>query len=64
MIDSGEKSIYQKILREIKLRDKKDKTRKISPLVIPKGIVIDNNGSLKIHNQISFFGKYRHESRI
>ena len=57
MIDSGEKSIYQKILREIKLRDKKDKTRKISPLVIPKGaIVIDNNGSFKnTVNQIRFF---------
>ena len=57
LIDSGEKSIYQKILREIKLRDKKDKTRKISPLVIPKGaIVIDNNGSFKnTVNQIRFF---------
>ncbi len=46
LIDCGEKSIYRKILKEIKLRDKKDTTRKNSPLVIPKGAhIIDNNGS-------------------
>ena len=46
LIDSGEKSIYQKILKEIILRDKKDKTRKNSPLVIPEGsLVINNSGS-------------------
>ena len=43
LIDAGEKSIYQKILKEIKLRDKKDKTRKLSPLVIPNGAHIINN---------------------
>ena len=32
LIDSGEKSIYPKILKDIKLRDKKDKLRKNSPL--------------------------------
>ena len=48
LIDSGEKSIYPKILKEIKLRDKKDKQRKHSPLVIPKGAhIIDNNGSFR-----------------
>ena len=48
LIDSGEKSIYQKILKEIKLRDKQDKLRKYSPLIVPKGAyVIDNNGSFK-----------------
>ena len=47
MIDSGEKSIYRQILKEIKLRDKKDKNRKNSPLIIPKGAyVINNNNSL------------------
>ena len=46
LIDSGEKSIYQKILKEIILRDKKDKTRKNSPLVIPEGsVIINNSGS-------------------
>ena len=45
LIDSGEKSIYQKILKEIKLRDKQDRLRKNSPLVIPKkAYIIDNNG--------------------
>jgi cytidylate kinase len=43
LIDKGEKSIYQKILKDIKLRDKKDKSRKISPLVVPKGAKIINN---------------------
>ncbi len=43
LIDSGEKSIYPKILKEIKLRDKNDKSRKNSPLVIPKGAKIINN---------------------
>ena len=49
MIDSGEKSIYRKILKDIKLRDRQDKIRKYSPLIIPKGaVIIDNNGSFKV----------------
>ncbi len=48
LIDSGEKSIYPQILKDIKLRDKKDKNRKNSPLVIPKdAIIIKNNESFK-----------------
>ena len=48
LIDSGEKSIYPKILKDIKLRDKKDKSRNNSPLVIPKNaFIIDNNGSFQ-----------------
>ena len=43
LIDNGEKSIYLKILKDIKLRDKIDKTRKISPLVVPRGAKIINN---------------------
>ena len=43
LIDNGEKSIYLKILKDIKLRDKIDKTRKNSPLVVPKGANIINN---------------------
>ena len=55
LIDSGEKSIYRKILKEIKLRDHKDKIRKNSPLVIPKGAyIVDNNGAFKeTANQIN-----------
>ena len=57
MIDLGEKSIYAKILKEIKLRDKQDIRRSNSPLVIPKGAnVIDNSGlfnnTLKKINQL------------
>ena len=45
LIDLGEKSIYAEILEEIKLRDKQDKARSNSPLVIPKGAnIIDNSG--------------------
>ncbi len=52
LIDSGEKSIYPKILKDIKLRDKQDKLRKHSPLVIAKGAhIIDNNGTF--NNTIS-----------
>jgi len=48
LIDSGEKSIYPQILRDIKLRDKQDKLRKNSPLVVPKGSYkINNNGSFR-----------------
>ncbi len=48
LIDTGEKSIYQKILKDIKLRDNTDKLRKNSPLVIPKQAhIIDNNGSFR-----------------
>ena len=43
LIDMGEKSIYPKILKEIKLRDKIDINRKHSPLVIPKGAFLINN---------------------
>ena len=43
LIDSGEKSIYPQILKDIKLRDKKDKTRINSPLVIPKDAHHINN---------------------
>ena len=43
MIDNGEKSIYLKILEDIKLRDKTDKKRKNSPLVVPRGAKIINN---------------------
>ncbi len=46
LIDKGEKSIYRKILEDIKLRDKKDKSRSNSPLVVPKGAkIIDNSKS-------------------
>ncbi len=46
LIDSGEKSIYRKILKDIKLRDLKDKKRKNSPLVVPKdAFIINNNNS-------------------
>ena len=48
LIDNGEKSIYLKILKDIKLRDKTDKTRKNSPLVVPRGaLIIDNSHSFK-----------------
>ena len=48
LIDSGEKSIYPKILKEIKLRDHKDKFRSNSPLIIPKDAhIINNNGDFR-----------------
>jgi len=48
LIDNGEKSIYLKILKDIILRDKTDKTRKNSPLVVPKGAkIIDNSHTFK-----------------
>ena len=48
LIELGEKSIYSKILKEINLRDKSDKSRKESPLVVPKNaIIIDNSNSFK-----------------
>ncbi len=48
LIDSGEKSIYRKILKDVKLRDKKDKSRKNSPLVIPSDAhIVNNSGSFK-----------------
>tara|TARA_Y100000768_G_scaffold367948_1_gene331476 strand:- start:165 stop:800 length:636 start_codon:yes stop_codon:yes gene_type:complete len=49
LIDTGEKSIYLQILKDIKLRDTTDKNRKNSPLVVPNGaFVINNNGSFQI----------------
>ncbi len=54
LIDRDEKSIYPQILKDIKMRDKKDKSRLNSPLVIPKGAhIINNDGSFKeTKNQI------------
>jgi len=43
LIEQGEKFIYSKILKDLKLRDKLDKNRKISPLVIPPNAIIINN---------------------
>ena len=44
LIDMGEQSIYPKILKEIKLRDKIDINRFESPLIPAKGaIYIDNS---------------------
>ena len=43
MIELGEKSIYAQILKEINLRDKTDKNRLQSPLVVPRGAVIIDN---------------------
>ena len=52
LIEQGEKSIYSRILKGIILRDKTDKKRKISPLVVPiNAIYIDN--SLDFKNTIS-----------
>jgi cytidylate kinase len=62
LIEPGEKSIYAPILKEIKLRDNKDKKRKASPLIVAKGAFIIAHSydfkttSVKI-NQI--FNKYR-----
>ena len=57
LIDNGEKSIYLKILKDIKLRDKKDKTRKNSPLVVPRGAkIIDNSQSF--NNTIAQITKF------
>ena len=48
LIDSGEKSIYPQILRDIKLRDNKDRSRNNSPLVIPKDAYnINNEGKFR-----------------
>ena len=48
LIEQGEKSIYSRILKDIKLRDKNDKNRVESPLVVPKkAILIDNSYSFK-----------------
>ena len=47
LIDKGERTIYSSVLKNIKLRDEKDKKRKNSPLIIPKGaIIIDNSCKL------------------
>ena len=58
LIDN-EKSIYPKILKDIKLRDKKDSIRKLSPLVIPRDSFIMNgtfeNTKKQINNLIIKF---------
>ena len=48
LIEHGEKSIYSHILKDLRLRDKTDTNRKISPLTIPRNaILIDNSKSYK-----------------
>ena len=48
LIEQGERNIYSRILKDLKLRDKKDLNRKISPLIKPhKAILIDNSKSFK-----------------
>ena len=63
LIDIGEKSIYRQILKDIKLRDKKDKNRFNSPLIVPIGAhIINNNESFKkTASQINYLvGKKLH----
>ena len=48
LIEQGERNIYSRILKDLKLRDKKDLNRKISPLIKPhRAILIDNSKSFK-----------------
>ena len=55
LIEQGEKSIYENILKDLKLRDKKDINRTISPLIKSHdAILIDNSSSFKFTcNQIN-----------
>ena len=47
LIDTSERIIYSNVLKDINLRDEKDKKRKNSPLIIPKdAIIIDNSCKL------------------
>ena len=53
LIDRDERTIYSNVLKDIKLRDEKDKKRKNSPLIIPKdAIIIDN--SCQLHQTKKF----------
>jgi len=52
LIELGEKSIYAQILKEINLRDKTDKNRLQSPLVVPKGAIIIDNSKKFLHTKI------------
>ena len=45
LIEQGEKSIYSRILRDINLRDNKDKNRSASPLKVPSNAIIIDNSS-------------------
>ena len=48
LIEQGEKSIYSRIFKDINLRDKTDKNRRESPLIVPKkAYIIDNSKSFK-----------------
>ena len=51
LIELGEKSIYAQILKEINLRDKTDKNRLQSPLVVPKGAIIIDNSKNFLHTK-------------
>tara|TARA_B100002051_G_scaffold117582_1_gene111895 strand:+ start:50 stop:691 length:642 start_codon:yes stop_codon:yes gene_type:complete len=51
LIELGEKSIYAQILKEINLRDKTDKNRQQSPLVVPKGAIIIDNSKNFLHTK-------------
>ena len=51
LIELGEKSIYAQILKEINLRDKTDKNRLQSPLVVPRGAVIIDNSKKFLHTK-------------
>ena len=47
LIERGEKFIYSDVLKDIKNRDRIDKNRRNSPLVIPKdAVIINNSGNL------------------
>ena len=51
LIELGEKTIYAQILKEINLRDKTDKHRLQSPIVIPRGAIIIDNSKNFLHTK-------------
>ncbi len=49
LIEQGEKPIHSQILKDLKLRDITDRTRKASPLIVPaNAVIIDNSNSFKL----------------
>ena len=60
LIEQGEKSIYSQILKDIKLRDRTDKNRKASPLMVPNKAIMINNSycfrdtTIQINNALKY----------
>lgn len=58
LVQKGSKITFEEVLEDMKIRDLRDKTREISPLVVPKGAIVIDCSNLSIEEVVEKFLSY------